>query len=278
MLFVHLGFLYIDLFPRETKRAGAWMTVFKEQYHYENQEQRPHISIVCNFNKATENQPALLNFTEFTTLFHEFGHALHGLLAQGKYPSLTGTHVKWDFVEFPSQLLENWCYEPEVLEIFAKHYQTQDIIPQIYIEKIQKMAQFLQAYQFCRQIGLSQLDMAWHSITEPLNDQQVFDFEKNILKNTNLLPFITEKTSISTSFSHIFSGEYAAGYYSYKWAEMIEADAFAFIKKQGIFNKEISEKLLKVLQSGGTQAPMTLYKNFRGQDPNPEALLIRSGI
>ena len=273
-----LALFYADLFPRESKRAGAWMTSFKEQYQREGLNHRPQISIVCNFTKPTQDQPSLLDFDEITTLFHEFGHALHGMLAQGKYPSLTGTHVKWDFVEFPSQLMENWCYEKEVLDLFAVHYKTGEKIPAIYIQKIKESANFLSACQMCRQIGMSTLDLAWHNIQTENSTLDIFDFEKEILAKSNLLP-ILEKTSISTTFSHIFDGEYAAGYYSYKWAEVLEADAYAYICENGMLNNVISSKLKEtILSKGSSEKPMELYVKFRGILPKIDALLKRNNL
>ena len=272
-----LSLFYADFFPREGKRSGAWMTSFRSQNKYDHKNQRPFISIVCNFTKPTETKPSLLTFNEVTTLFHEFGHALHGMLANGHYQSLSGTSVFWDFVELPSQLMENWCYEKEALQLFAKHYETGEIIPMEYVQKIKDSAQFLSAYQTVRQTSLGQLDMAWHNQSE-IKEIAVIDFEKEATKHTILFPF-NEKTSTSCAFSHIFAGGYAAGYYSYKWAEVLEADAFEYFKENGIFNKKIAASFREnVLSKGGSKHPMELYKAFRGQEPKTEALLRKSGL
>ncbi len=272
-----LSLFYADFFPREGKRSGAWMTSFRSQNKYDNKNQRPFISIVCNFTKPTETKPSLLTFNEVTTLFHEFGHALHGILADGHYQSLSGTSVFWDFVELPSQLMENWCYEKEALQLFAKHYETGEIIPMEYVQKIKDSAQFLSAYQTVRQTSLGQLDMAWHNQSE-IKETSVIDFEKEATKNTTLFPF-NDKTSTSSAFSHIFAGGYAAGYYSYKWAEVLEADAFEYFQENGIFNKEIAASFREnVLSKGGSKHPMELYKAFRGEEPKTAALLRKSGL
>ncbi len=272
-----VALFYADFFPRDGKRAGAWMTSFRGQNKYDNKNQRPFISIVCNFTKPTETKPSLLTFNEVTTLFHEFGHALHGMLADGHYESLSGTSVFWDFVELPSQLMENWCYEKEALNLFAKHYETGEVIPMKYVEKIKESAQFLGAYQTVRQTSLGQLDMAWHNQSE-IKESSVLDFEKEATKRTTLFPF-NEKTTTSCAFSHIFAGGYAAGYYSYKWAEVLEADAFEYFLDNGIFNKEIATSFKEnVLSKGGSKHPMELYKAFRGAAPNTKALLKKGGL
>lgn len=272
-----LSLFYADFFPRESKRSGAWMTSYRSQNKYDGKNQRPFISIVCNFTKPTDTKPSLLTFNEVTTLFHEFGHALHGMLANGYYESLSGTSVFWDFVELPSQLMENWCYEKEALELFAKHYETGEIIPMEYVQKIKDSAQFLSAYQTVRQTSLGQLDMAWHNQAE-IKSTSVLDFEKEATKNTTLFPF-NEKTLTSCAFSHIFAGGYAAGYYSYKWAEVLEADAFEYFQENGIFNQEIATSFREnVLSKGGSKHPMELYKAFRGQEPKTAALLRKSGL
>ena len=265
--------LYADYFPRKGKRAGAWMTSFKSQSIKNGENNRPHISVVCNFSKPTSDTPSLLTFQEVTTLFHEFGHALHGVLANTTYPNLSGTSVKWDFVELPSQFLENYCYEPEFLKTFAKHYQTGEVLPNDKIQKISDSKNFMEGYQTLRQIGFGLLDMAYHSDSEKVGDVKTFEVEET--KATNLYPSNPE-TMMSTSFSHIFQGGYSAGYYSYKWAEVLDADAFQYFKENGIFNPEIAAKYKVLLSSGGTKDPMELYKNFRGSEPKVESLLIRA--
>ena len=265
--------LYADYFPRKGKRAGAWMTSFKSQSIKNGENNRPHISVVCNFSKPTSDTPSLLTFQEVTTLFHEFGHALHGVLANTTYPNLSGTSVKWDFVELPSQFLENYCYEPEFLKTFAKHYQTGEVLPDEKIQKISDSKNFMEGYQTLRQIGFGLLDMAYHSDSEKVGDVKTFEVEET--KATNLYPSNPE-TMMSTSFSHIFQGGYSAGYYSYKWAEVLDADAFQYFKENGIFNPEIAAKYKILLSSGGTKDPMDLYKNFRGSEPKVESLLKRA--
>jgi peptidyl-dipeptidase Dcp len=272
-----ISLFYADFFPRPSKRQGAWMTSFRGQYNRNGKVQHPIISIVCNFTKPTETKPSLLSFDEVTTLFHEFGHALHGICADGKYESLSGTNVYWDFVELPSQVLENWCYEKECLDFFAKHYQTGETIPQDLIDKIKKSASFNAGMQTVRQIGLSLLDMNWHT-ENSLGVRSVKEFEDTVCKKTDLLETIPTSTT-SCSFSHIFNGGYSSGYYSYKWAEVLDADAFEYFKEKGIFNKEIANKFkTNVLSAGGSEDPMTLYKRFRGQEPDVKALLRRSGL
>lgn len=265
--------LYTDYHPRKGKRAGAWMTSYKNQWKKDGENSRPHISVVCNFTKPTIDTPSLLTFQEVTTLFHEFGHALHGILADTQYPNLSGTSVKWDFVELPSQFLENFCYEPEFLKTFARHYETGEILPTEKIDKLSQSKSFMEGYQTLRQIGFGLLDMAYH--TSELGNLSVGDFEKEITKATNLYPNNPE-TAMSPSFSHIFQGGYSAGYYSYKWAEVLDADAFQYFKENGIFNSEISEKYKYLLSQGGTKNPMELYKNFRGSEPKVESLLKRA--
>ena len=272
-----VSLFYADFFPREGKRSGAWMTSFRGQNKYDDKNNRPLVSIVCNFTKPTETKPSLLTFNEVTTLFHEFGHALHGMLADGHYESLSGTSVFWDFVELPSQLMENWCYEEECLNLFAKHYETGETIPMDFVQKIKDSAQFLSAYQTVRQTSLGQLDMAWHNQKE-VGAISVIDFEQKSGAKTSLFPF-NEKTSTSCAFSHIFAGGYAAGYYSYKWAEVLEADAFELFKEKGIFNKEVATSFKKnILSQGGSKHPMELYKQFRGTEPSSSALLKKSGL
>jgi peptidyl-dipeptidase Dcp len=271
-----VAIFYSDFFPRKGKRNGAWMTSFKPQYIKDGINERPHVSIVCNFTPPTETKPSLLTFNEVTTLFHEFGHALHGILANTTYPSLSGTSVYWDFVELPSQVMENWCYEPEALALFAKHYETGAIIPQQYVEKIKESASFLEGMATLRQLSFGILDMTYHGKSQTIDDVKAF--EKQAMAPTNLYPDVAENC-MSTSFSHIFQGGYSSGYYSYKWAEVLDADAFAYFQEKGIFNKEVAIKFKdNVLSKGGTELPMELYKKFRGQEPKVEALLKRAGL
>ena len=271
-----VALFYTDFFPRKGKRNGAWMTSYKSQWIKDGSNERPHISNVCNFTPPTPTKPSLLTFNEVTTLFHEFGHGLHGMLANTTYPSLSGTSVYWDFVELPSQVMENWCYEPEALALFAKHYETNEIIPQEYVKKIKESASFLEGIATMRQISFGLLDMAYHGKVQTIND--VKSFEETAFENTKLYPDVAENC-MSTSFSHIFQGGYSSGYYSYKWAEVLDADAFAYFQEKGIFNKEVATKFKEnVLSKGGTEHPMTLYKKFRGQEPKPEALLKRAGL
>jgi peptidyl-dipeptidase Dcp len=268
---------YADFFPRSGKRNGAWMTSYKSQCIKNGVNKRPHISIVCNFTKPTKSKPSLLTFNEVTTLFHEFGHALHGMLANTTYPSLSGTSVYWDFVELPSQILENWCYEKEALELFAKHYETGEMIPMDLVEKIKASATFHEGMQTLRQISFGLLDMSWHG-QDPTPIVNVKSHEKHAFEDTQLYPDVAENC-MSTSFSHIFQGGYSSGYYSYKWAEVLDADAFEYFKEEGVFNKKIATKFKEnVLSQGGTEDPMLLYKRFRGQEPKPEALLKRAGL
>lgn len=267
---------YADFFPRKGKRNGAWMTSFKPQYIKDGINERPHVSIVCNFTPPTETKPSLLTFNEVTTLFHEFGHALHGMLANTTYPSLSGTSVYWDFVELPSQVMENWCYEPEALALFAKHYETGEIIPQEYVKKIKESASFLEGMATLRQLSFGILDMAYHAKSQTIDDVKYF--EKQAMASTSLYPDVAENC-MSTSFSHIFQGGYSSGYYSYKWAEVLDADAFAYFLEKGIFNQEVATKFKEnILSKGGTELPMELYKKFRGQEPKVEALLKRAGL
>ncbi len=267
--------LYVDYHPRKGKRAGAWMTSYKNQYKKDGENSRPHISVVCNFTKPTKDTPSLLTFQEVTTLFHEFGHALHGILADTQYPNLSGTSVKWDFVELPSQFLENYCYEPEFLKTFARHYQTGEVLPNEKIGKLSQSKSFMEGYQTLRQLGFGLLDMAYHTEVGALENKNVKDFEVERTAATNLYPSNPE-TAASPSFSHIFQGGYSAGYYSYKWAEVLDADAFQYFKENGIFNPEIASKYKILLSSGGTKNPMELYKNFRGSEPKVESLLKRA--
>ena len=272
-----VAIFYADFFPRKGKRNGAWMTSFKSQYIKDGSNERPHISNVCNFTKPTATKPSLLTFNEVTTLFHEFGHGLHGMLANTIYPSLSGTSVYWDFVELPSQVMENWCYEPEALALFAKHYETGEIIPQEYVDKIKESASFQEGMATLRQLSFGILDMAFHS-NNPSAITNIKAFEKTAFEGTSLYPDVAENC-MSVSFSHIFAGGYSSGYYSYKWAEVLDADAFAYFQEKGIFNKEVATKFKdNVLSKGGTELPMELYKRFRGQEPKADALLKRAGL
>ena len=273
----HLALLYADFFPRASKRGGAWMTEFRGQSIKNGVEYRPFISIVMNFTKPTGDAPSLITHDEFTTFLHEFGHALHGILAQGRYPSLTGTGVSRDFVELPSQLMENWAYEPEYLNSFAKHYQTGEAIPMELIEKIVAAKNFQAGYAQVRQLHFGYLDMKWHSLTT-LPEIGALEFESQTLAPYSVMPAV-EGTAFSTSFSHIFTGGYSAGYYSYKWAEVLEADAYSLFKEKGIFNTEVSNAFRKeILEKGGSEDEAVIYRNFRGHNPQPDALMKKLGL
>ena len=272
-----LAILYTDFHPRTSKRSGAWMTSFKEQWKDENGNSRPHVSITMNFTKPSANKPALLTFSEVNTFLHEFGHALHGMFANTTYQSLSGTNVYWDFVELPSQIMENFAIEKEFLNTFAKHYQTNEPIPAEMIQRIVNASNFNVAYACLRQLSFGLLDMAWYTRTEPF-EGDVRSYEKEAWAKTQLLPNVPE-ACMTVQFSHIMAGGYSAGYYSYKWAEVLDADAFSLFKEKGIFNKEVANSFRKhVLSKGGTEHPMTLYKRFRGQSPDIQALLKRNGI
>ena len=273
----HLALFYADFFPRASKRGGAWMTEFRGQSIRNGVEKRPFISIVCNFTKPTADAPSLITHDEFTTFLHEFGHALHGILAKGRYGSLTGTNVSRDFVELPSQIMENWAFEPEYLNSFAKHYQTGEAIPADLIEKIVAAKNYLAGYGQVRQLHFGYLDMAWHTLKE-VPAESAIEFEQKVLAPYAVMPSV-EGTGFSTSFSHIFSGGYSAGYYSYKWAEVLEADAFSLFKEKGIFNTEVAESFRKnILEMGGAEDESVIYRNFRGHDPQPEALMEKLGL
>lgn len=272
----HLALFYTDFFPREGKRSGAWMTDFRGQSNINGKMQRPHISIVCNFTKPTADAPSLLTFSEVTTLFHEFGHALHGMLANSTYESLSGTNVLYDFVELPSQFMENFCYEPEVLELFAQHYKTGETIPQELIQKVRNASNYMEGYQTVRQLSFGLLDMAWHG-ENPLKVNSVETYENQAFEPTNVYPPVAE-TNMSVSFSHIFNGGYSSGYYSYKWSEVLDADAFSYFKENGIFNPEVAKKFKTLLEKGGSVEPMDLYVEFRGQKPSNDALMKRAGF
>jgi peptidyl-dipeptidase Dcp len=268
---------YADFHPRPGKRAGAWMTSYKPQFRKGGKSERPHVSIVCNFTRPTQTLPSLLTFDEVTTLFHEFGHALHGMLADTTYPGLSGTSVYWDFVELPSQIMENWCYEPEALRLFARHYQSGEVIPAELVEKIRATSNFQEGMATVRQVSFALLDMAWHG-GDPTGISDVKAHEETAMEACRLFPEPAE-TCMSPSFSHIFQGGYSAGYYSYKWAEVLDADAFAFFREQGIFNREVAERFQKhILSRGGTEDPMELYIRFRGREPELDALLERAGL
>ena len=273
----HLALFYADFFPRASKRGGAWMTEFRGQSIRNGVEYRPFISTVMNFTKPTADAPALITHDELVTFLHEFGHALHGIFAEGRYGSLTGTNVSRDFVELPSQIMENWAFEPEYLNSFAKHYQTGEPIPAELIEKVVAAKNYLAGYAQVRQLHFGYLDMAWHSLTE-LPAESAVEFEQKVLAPYAVMPAV-EGVAFSTSFSHIFSGGYSAGYYSYKWAEVLEADAFSLFKEKGIFNTEVSNSFRKnILSMGGTKDEAVIYRNFRGHDPEPQALMEKLGL
>lgn len=272
-----VALFYSDFHPREGKRPGAWMTSYKSQSRKDGENRRPHISIVCNFSRATESAPALLSFDEVLTLFHEFGHALHGMLADTTFPGLSGTSVYWDFVELPSQIMENWCYEKEALALFAKHYETGEALPMEEVQKIKAMGSFLEGLATARQLSFGLLDMAWHT-TEHASIEDVKTFETAAMEKASLYPPVAE-ACMSTAFSHIFQGGYSAGYYSYKWAEVLDADAFEAFLEAGIFDQATADSFKEnILSKGGTQAPMELYRKFRGREPRQEALLKRAGL
>ncbi|HEY8271226.1 MAG TPA: M3 family metallopeptidase [Pseudobdellovibrionaceae bacterium] len=273
----YISLFYTDFFPRESKKDGAWMTTFRDQGLLDGTVKRPHVSIVCNFTSPTPTKPSLLSYNEVKTLFHEFGHALHGMLSECTYRSLSGTNVYWDFVELPSQIMENWVGEKEGLDVFAKHYETNAPIPADLVEKIKKASQYLAGWSSLRQIQFGLLDMAWYS-QDPSKIANVDEFETEVTKVTHIMPKISG-TNSSCSFSHIFAGGYSAGYYSYKWAEVLDADAFEFFMEKGLFNSEVAQKFKdNVLSRGGTEHPMDLYKKFRGREPDPQALLRRDGL
>ena len=274
-----LAVLYTDFHPREGKRSGAWMTSYKEQWIDEKtgENSRPHVSLVMNFTKPTQDKPALLTFGEVETFLHEFGHSLHGMFANTTYASLSGTNVYWDFVELPSQFMENFAVEKEFLHTFARHYQTCELIPDELVQRIVDSRNFNAAYACLRQVSFGLLDMAWYTRTTPF-EGDVMAYEKQAWARAQILPSV-EGTCMSTQFSHIFAGGYSAGYYSYKWAEVLDADAFSLFKKQGIFDQKTAFSFREnILSQGGTEHPMTLYKRFRGQEPTIDALLIRNGI
>jgi len=270
----HLAVLYTDFFPRKGKRAGAWMTQYRGQQRKDGRNERPQISMVCNFSKPGKDRPSRLTFQEVLTLFHEFGHCLHGMLADTTYPSLSGTHVRWDFVELPSQIMENWCYQKEALALFARHYESGEPLPDAKIEALRASATFMEGMATLRQVSLAQLDLSYH-LGEPAGD--VLKHEQEVMAPFQLIPRV-EGSNISTTFSHIFQGGYAAGYYSYKWAEVLDADAFELFQELGIFNEKVAERFRQLLSSGDTIHPSVLYRRFRGKDPDPRALLRRAGL
>ncbi|PXZ42874.1 M3 family peptidase [Sanguibacteroides justesenii] len=273
----YLGVLYLDFFPRESKGGGAWMTEFRGQKIKDGKDSRPLISMVMNFTKPTETKPSLLSFNEVTTFLHEFGHAMHGMLSKCTYGSTSGTNVYRDFVELPSQIMENWALEKEWLDTWAVHYQTGERLPQEYIDKIKKSANFQSGYASDRQLSFAMVDMAWHTITKPVTEPLI-EFENKAMGKTEIMPLV-KGSAFSTAFGHIFAGGYAAGYYGYKWAEVLDADAFSVFKKNGIFDKETATSFRKnILEKGGSENPMILYKRFRGQEPTVDALLERSGL
>lgn len=272
-----LSLLYLDFFPRPGKQGGAWMTDFRGQSNLNDLMIRPHISLVCNFSKPTATKPSLLTFDEVTTFLHEFGHALHGMLSQCTYPSVSGTNVYRDFVELPSQMMENWALEKEWLDLFAIHFETGEKIPSELIDRLIESKNFLEGYAFERQLGFGFLDMAWHTLAEPFGGDPVA-FEKQAMTDTQLFRKFPG-SSVSTGFSHIFAGGYAAGYYGYKWAEVLDADAFALFSEKGIFSSEVASSFRKnILEKGGSEHPMELYVRFRGQEPKAHALLERKGL
>ena len=272
----YVGILYIDLFPRSTKRSGAWMNALLENGLYKGEVKRPHVLFVASLTPSTKDKPSLLNYREVETIFHEFGHCLHGLLSDGKYQSTSGTNVFWDFVELPSQIMENWVGEPDALKMFAKHYETGEVIPDILIDKIKKSSNFGAGYLSLRQLSLGYLDMAWYTNLEEV--ECVEEFENKAIEKTKLFPTVPGMT-VSNSFGHIFSGGYSAGYYSYKWAEVLDADAFEKFKEDGIFNKETASSFRNnILSKGSLKHPMELYKSFRGREPKVEALLKRDNL
>ncbi|MBS7301604.1 MAG: M3 family metallopeptidase [Bacteroidales bacterium] len=273
----HMALFYVDFFPRASKRNGAWMTEFRGQSIVDGTEYRPFVSLVTNFSKPTAGEPSLITPDELETLLHEFGHSLHGMLAEGRYESLCGTNVARDFVELPSQIMENWAYEPEFLQGFAKHYKTGETIPAELIEKISASRNYNAAYLQVRQLNFGILDMAWHD-QKTMSDKPTVEFEKSVLSRMAVLPDVPG-TAISTSITHLFSGGYAAGYYSYKWSEVLEADAFSLFKEKGIFSREVAESFrANILSKGGSEDEAVMYRNFRGHDPEVGALLRKLGI
>ena len=270
-----MGVLYLDMHPRASKRSGAWKTTFREQSNIGGKQVRPLVQIVCNFSKPVDGKPALLSFSELETFMHEFGHAIHCLLTDCTYPSLSGTSVKRDFVEMPSQVMENWCYEPQFLNTFARHYETGDTIPAEYIDRIKAAENYLAGWLCVRQLNLGMVDMSFHTLQEKITGR-IDEYEHSRMKE--LLP-VVEGTNTSTAFTHIFAGGYASGYYGYKWAEVLDADIFSKFKKEGIFNRQTAEAFRReILSKGGTEHPSVLFRNFMGRDPDNSALLLRCGF
>lgn len=273
----HLALFYADFFPRASKRGGAWMTEFRGQSIRNGVEERPLVSIVTNFSKPTETAPSLLTHDELCTFLHEFGHSLHGMFAEGRYTSLCGTNVSRDFVELPSQIMENWAFEPEYLNSFARDYRSGEVIPAELVERIVRAKNYLAGYYQVRQLDFGTLDMAWHTLTA-LPEEDAAEFEKKVLAPSAVMPKVPG-TAISTAFNHIFSGGYSAGYYSYKWAEVLEADAFSLFKEKGIFDRETASSFrANILSKGDTEDPAVLYRRFRGRDPEPSALMEKLGL
>ena len=272
-----MGVLYLDFHPRESKRAGAWMNSYREQHKANGTDIRPIVTLNMNFTPSTATNPSLLTFSEVGTFLHEFGHALHGLLSDVTYESLSGTSVARDFVELPSQIMENWATEPEFLKTFAYHYQTNELIPQNLIEKLKEAETFLAGYSFCRQLAFGFTDMMWHTVN-PKEINNVAEMELNAIQKVDLLPE-APGTCFSTSFNHIFSGGYAAGYYSYKWAEVLEADAFSLFEEKGVMNKNVADSFVEnILSKGGSKKAMELFVAFRGREPQVDALMKKNGF
>ena len=273
-----IGIFYTDYYPRASKRGGAWMTNFREQYiNEEGKDVRPVVINIGNFTKPTATTPSLLTLDETETMFHEFGHGLHGLLAKANYVSVSGTNVARDFVELPSQIMENWAFEPEVLAMYAKHYQTGELIPNEIIEKINASSTFNQGFMTTELTAAAILDMNWHDLKSVEGITDPIAFEKEMMDKIGLIPEIAPRYR-TTYFNHIWAGGYSAGYYSYLWAEVLDKDAYALFKEKGIFDQETAQKFRTLLEKGGTEDPMKLYRDFRGAEPNPEAMLIGRGL
>ncbi|MCD4652042.1 MAG: M3 family peptidase, partial [Candidatus Cloacimonetes bacterium] len=273
----YIGLLYFDIFPRETKRPGAWMNTFQSQGLYKDGVKRPHVLIAASLTPSNDKTPSLLTMREAQTMFHEFGHAMHGISSQCKYKSLASPNVYWDFVELPSHIMENWIKEEEALKLFANHYKTGEAIPQDLLAKMKKAERFNKGFANIRQLSFGYMDMAWHN-SEMSGNEDVSDFERKATAKCQLLPYV-EGCNISCAMSHLFAGGYSAGYYSYKWAEALDADAFEKFKSDGIFNRETAMSFRdNILARGRTEHPAVLYKRFRGKDPDPNALLRRDGL
>ncbi len=273
----HLGLFYVDYFTRQSKEGGAWMGNFREQWKEGGKDIRPIIYNVCNFSKPSTGQPALLGLDEARTLFHEFGHALHGLLADGTYESLSGTNVAGDFVELPSQMMENWAFAPEVLPTYARHHESGEPIPEDLIEKLQKAAKFNQGFNTAEYLAASILDMRWHTLRDD-GERDPVAFETGVMQEIGMIPEISSRYR-TPYFAHIFSGGYSAGYYNYVWAEVLDADGFEVFKQKGLFDPDLALSYRKnILEAGGSEPPMDLYKRFRGAEPSIEPLLVRRGL